>query len=325
MKQVLVVGGAGYIGSHVNKMLNQAGYQTVVFDNLSRGDQRSVTHGIFVEGDLAFPDDLDKLFRNYSFDAVLHFAALTDVGESVHNPALYYRNNVAYTLNLLSAMVRYNINHLVFSSSAAIFGIPKDKLIKESHPVHPINPYGQSKLMVETILKDFDQAYGLRSCSLRYFNAAGGDPDGQIKNFKKKENNLIPLTLKSLLDPKGKITVFGTDYPTPDGTCIRDYIHVCDLGEAHILGMEKLLGGSSSSHYNLGNGRGYSVLEVIKAAETVTGLKVNAIKGPRRAGDPAVLVADSSKAESELGWQPKYPDLETMIDHAWKAEIKAKG
>jgi len=318
-KTILVVGGAGYIGSQVNKLLNQRGYHTVVFDNLSRGNKNAVIAGDFALGDMANLADLENVFHSYKIHAVMHFAAFTDVGESFIHPSRYYQNNVVNTLNLLNTMLQHHVKYFIFSSSAAIFGLPQEKSINEEHPTLPINPYGHTKLMVETILKDFDHAYGLKSCCLRYFNAAGGDPEGAIKSFKRKETNLIPLVLRSLQDPNGKITIYGIDYPTIDGTCIRDYIHVYDLSEAHITGMEKLLAGTPSSFYNLGNGNGYSVREVIQAAEKVTGLPVNVVEGDRRPGDPSVLVANAQKAHKELNWKPKYPDLEKMIQHAWQA------
>lgn len=321
-KKVLVVGGAGFIGSHVNKMLHQAGYETVVFDNLSRGDERAVTQGTFVLGDMANEQDLSSLFSSHQFDAVMHFAALTDVGESVSHPGLYYTNNVTCTIQLLKHMIQHNVLNFIFSSSAAVYGVPSGSLISENSPCAPINPYGRTKLIVEEILKDFHDAYGLNYCALRYFNAAGGDPDGEIKNYKTKENNLIPLALKSLIEPNGSIKVFGNDYPTPDGTCIRDYIHVMDLGAAHILAMETLLDGGHSDVYNLGNGNGFSVKEVLKAIETVTGRSLNIIPVGRRPGDPVALVADAQKANTRLHWQPRYAALELMILHAWQAMAK---
>ncbi|MBA3603678.1 MAG: UDP-glucose 4-epimerase GalE [Parachlamydiaceae bacterium] len=318
-KTILIVGGAGYIGSHVNKLLYLHGYDTVVFDNLSHGDSRNVLYGSFFEGDLENASDLKNLFKAHSFDGVMHFAALTDVGESIRNPAVYYRNNVSNTLNLLDIAVENGVKFFVFSSSAAIFGMPIKDLIDEQHSRSPINPYGHSKLIVEAMLQDYDQAYGLKSCSLRYFNAAGADPECEIVWYDRKENNLIPLLLKSLKDPSKKVTLFGTDYPTVDGTCIRDYIHVYDLAEAHIRGLEKLMTTQTSSSYNLGNGRGFSVYEVVRAVEKVTGKSLQIIEGPRRPGDPAILVADSKKASLELGWKPQYSEIETMIEHAYKA------
>lgn len=323
---VLVVGGAGFIGSNVNKILHEAGYYTIVFDNLSRGSREAVICGEFFFGDMANPADLKRVFSTYSIDAVMHFAAFTDVGESVINPSVYYRNNVVNTLNLLDAMVEFGVKQFIFSSSAAIFGLPQHKYIKESHPCAPINPYGETKLIVEKILRDYAHAYGLKSCCLRYFNAAGGDPDNKVRNFRKKENNLIPIALRSLLDPNGFLTIFGTDYPTTDGTCIRDYIHVYDLAQAHISAMEQLFESPPGQcyHYNLGNGNGFSVLEVINAVEKVTGRHLSVIKGGRREGDPPILLADSQKAFLELSWVPKYPQLEPMIEHAWNAMISSQ-
>ncbi len=318
-KTILVVGGAGHIGSHVNKQLDNAGYQTVVLDNLSTGDRKAVTRGTFIEGDIANSELLDEIFKSYKIDAVMHFAAFTDIGESVTDPFKYYRNNVCHTLNLLHAMERNGVKTFIFSSTAAIFGLPQADKITELHPQLPINPYGETKLIVEQILKDADHAYGLNYCSLRYFNAAGGDPDGEIKNYKKKENNLIPVILRSLKKGDHSVTIFGTDYPTPDGTCIRDYIHILDLGQAHIQAMEKLFDGSPSTQYNLGNGQGFSVKEVIEVAEKITKTPVNVIIGDRRKGDTPLLLADSQKAAKELGWKPQYPALEEMISHAWNA------
>lgn len=315
---ILVTGGAGYIGSHVNKMLQAQGYNTIVFDNLSTGSRQTILEGLFFEGDIGNIDSLESVFSHYSIDAVMDFAACIDVGESVRNPLKYYQNNVSNTLTLLSVMLKFRINRLIFSSSAAIFGHSIEERISENHPCLPINPYGTSKWMIEKILNDFDVAYGLKSCCLRYFNAAGGDPEGKIKSFQKNATNLIPLVLKSIKN-KTSLTIFGTDYPTRDGTCIRDYIHLEDIGEAHILALKKLLESESSHQYNLGNGQGYSVKEVIQTAEKVTGEKVNVLEGQRRSGDPATLLADSRKAEKELGWNPRYPDLGTMIEHAWKA------
>ncbi len=315
-KKILIVGGAGFIGSHVNKALNQKDFETVILDNLSTGAKESVVRGEFVEGNFGDRSLLDRLFSRHNFDAVIHLAALTDVGESVRNPARYYKNNVADTLTLLDAMVDHKVDIIIFSSSAAIYGAPLSNYVKESHPAEPINPYGRTKLMVEKILDDYHAAYGLKSCSLRYFNAAGGDPQGEIKNFKKKENNLIPIVLRSLIDKTG-VPIFGTDYSTPDGTGVRDYVHVMDVADAHILAMEKLFNEPGTFCYNLGNGRGYSVLEVIRAAEKITGLKVDAVKSARRPGDPATLVADASRAEKELGWNRQYPSLESIVEHAW--------
>lgn len=318
-KTILVVGGAGFIGSHINKMLHQAGYQTIVLDNLSIGNQKAVTRGIFIEGDIADTKLLNELFNQYPIDAVMHFAAFIDVGESIHEPYKYYLNNVANTINLLEQMRHHDVKTCIFSSTAAVFGIPQTLPVSEEHPCLPINPYGASKLMVERILKDFDQAYGIKSSSLRYFNAAGGDPEKEVKNFKKRESNLIPLILRSLKNGGPPIKIFGTDYPTSDGTCIRDYIHILDLGQAHIKAMERLWKGEPSASFNLGNGNGFSVREVIRAIEKVTGMQVPFIEGIRRAGDPPILVADAKKAKKILDWRPNYPELEQMIQHAWDA------
>lgn len=319
MLNILVVGGAGFIGSHVTQALGRRGYHPIVFDNLSTGHRASVKCGTFIEGDLASLQDLDHVFSSYPIAAVMHFAALIDVGESVINPAKYYLHNVAYTLNLIEAMRKFEVKRLIFSSSAAIFGHPDEIPVSETHPCRPISPYGQTKLMVEKILHDCDVAYGLKSSCLRYFNAAGGDPKGEIKNYKYKETNLIPLVLRSLKDPAKPLTIYGTDYPLRDGTCVRDYIHLEDLASAHILAMEKLLQGGGSAHYNLGNGNGFSVREVIMAAEEATGLKLRTQEGARRPGDPPILIANAQKAKTELGWTPVHTDIKEMISHAWQA------
>lgn len=324
-KWVLVVGGAGFIGSHVNALLQRCGYQTVVLDNLSRGNPKAVQKGIFIQGDIQNSALLDEIFTTYPIDAVMHFAAFTEVGESVTEPIMYYKNNVMATLNLLESMHKHRVHTFIFSSSAAIFGMPQEKLVTETHPCQPISPYGQTKLMVEEILRDLDHAYALKSCCLRYFNAAGGDPRGEIKNYKTKEANLIPILLRKLrnieYNPNANecISIFGTDYPTPDGTGVRDYIHVEDLASAHIAAMERLFNGAPSCNYNLGNGQGFSVREVIAAATKVTGIEIKVMEGPRREGDPAFLIANSKKAMEELGWQPHYPELETIVEHAWQA------
>lgn len=319
MKAILVTGGAGFIGSYTNKLLNQSGYQTIIFDNLSIGDKRSVVAGEFVEGDLADRKQLDKLFAGSKIDAVMHFAASTDVNESVKNPQLYYKNNFVNTIDLLETMLRHNVNHFIFSSTAALYGYPETTTINENHPMRPLNPYGHSKQMVETLLHDYQKAYGLRFISLRYFNAAGGDPEEVLKNYKQKECNLIPIALKSLLNDNGKMTIFGTDYNTPDGTCVRDYIHIHDVATAHLLALNHLLANKPSAIYNLGNGQGFSVREVLRAIEKVTGLSFQITEGPRRPGDSPMLVANSSKAQKELNWKPIYTDLETIILHAWKS------
>lgn len=315
---VLVTGGAGFIGSVVNQMLLEKGYETVIYDNLSTGNAHAVTGGVLIQGDLSDKEKLEDIFSHYPIQAVMHFAASTDVGESVENPINYYQNNFVCSLNLFDTMVKYKVKHLIFSSSAAVYGMPDLPKITEETACLPINPYGETKWMSEKVLRDYRIAYGLISTSLRYFNAAGADPTGKIRSFKKKENNLIPLVLNAILKNK-PLTIYGTDYQTPDGTCIRDYIHVADLSSAHLLALEKQLTGKASDCYNLGNGKGYSVKEVIAAAERVTGHPVPTIKGPRRPGDPPILLADASKAIRELGWIPKYPEIDKMIHDAWKA------
>lgn len=317
-KWILMTGGAGYIGSYTNKLLNETGYETLVLDNLVNGDPRAVTKGIFIEGDSGNHQLLDEIFQSYPISAVMHFAAYLDVGESVRDPAKYYQNNVCNTLVLLNAMIRHHIKNFIFSSSAAIFGNPKKMPVQEEDPPHPINPYGETKLIVEHILRDYDQAYGLRSSILRYFNVAGGDPKGELKNYRCNQSNLIPTALKSILNPEGTMTIFGTDYPTHDGTGIRDYIHLHDLAEAHILALAQLMEEGKSTHYNLGNGQGFSVREVLTAVQKVTGKPLNIVEGPRRAGDPALLIADATKANKVLKWSPKFSELEKIVGDAWK-------
>jgi len=317
-KKILVAGGAGFIGSQVNQMLHEAGFDTVVLDNLSSGCKEAVIKGNLVVGDMGDGVLLDHLFSTEKIAGVMHFAALIDVGESVREPAKYYENNVVKTVTLLEAMRRHGVSPFIFSSSAAIFGVPEKVPLDEKHPKNPINPYGKTKLMVEEILRDYDAAYGLKFAALRYFNAAGGDPNGVIKNKKMKESNLIPVALKCLREGRA-ITIFGTDYPTRDGTCVRDYIHIYDLGSAHILALKQLLAGEPSGCYNLGNGKGYTVKEVIGAIERVTGKRLDVIEGERRAGDPPELVADASLAEKNLGWEREYPGLDAMINDAWRA------
>lgn len=316
---VLVTGGAGYIGSHAVLALKQAGYRVVVLDNLVYGHREFVEalQVEFVEGDIGDRPLLDSLFQRYSIDAVMHFAAYAYVGESVTNPAKYYRNNVAGTLTLLEAMVAAEVKSIVFSSTCASYGVPETVPIPETHPQAPINPYGMSKLMVEQMLQDFDAAYGLKSVRFRYFNAAGADPEGRVGEDHQPETHLIPLILLTALGQRDAISVFGTDYPTPDGTCIRDYIHVSDLATAHVLGLGHLLGGGSSEVFNLGNGNGFSVKEVIAAAQMVTGLPIPVVESDRRPGDPPALVGSSEKARMMLGWNPEYPDVTDMIRHAW--------
>jgi len=320
---ILVVGGAGYIGSHMVKMLARAGHQVTTLDNLTTG--HAVRYGELVTGDMADTALLDRLFANNRFDAVMHFAAFSLVGESMSDPAKYYRNNVANTLNLLDAMVRNGVMNFIFSSTAATFGEPVRMPMDETHPQQPINPYGRSKLMVEQILEDYDRAYGLKSTCLRYFNAAGADPEGEIGERHDPETHLIPLILQAASGRRDAITVFGTDYDTPDGTCIRDYIHVQDLCEAHLLGLERMMATGESARYNLGNGNGFSAKEVIDTAFKVAGLDIPVKYGERRPGDPARLVADASAAHHQLGWSPKFDALDLIIQHAWTWEINHFG
>jgi UDP-glucose 4-epimerase len=318
--KVLVVGGAGYIGSHMVKMLAKAGHQVVTLDNLSTGYRDAVRYGEFIEGDIADSELLDQVFSSNEFDGVMHFASYIEVGESVRDPAKYFRNNFANTLNLLDAMVRHQVKFFIFSSTAAIFGEPEYTPIDESHPKNPINPYGRSKLMVEQALEDYEKAYGLQSVCLRYFNAAGSDPDGELGERHNPETHLIPLILQAASGRRESISVFGLDYPTPDGSCVRDYIHIVDLCSAHLLALELLLAGQGSRRYNLGNGNGFSVLQVIDVVRQQSGKDFKAEQVARREGDPATLVADSEMARSELGWAPQYDDLNVIVQHAWKWE-----
>ena len=316
-KNILIVGGAGYIGSYVNQLLHDSGYQTFILDNLSTGDMRTLINGSFEYGDLGDPLVLNRLFKKHSFAAVMHFAAFIDVGESVSNPAKYYRNNVSNTLVLLDAMLEHGIKNFIFSSSAAIYGNPEKSCLDESHPKNPINPYGQTKKIIEDILINYYHAYGLNSTCLRYFNAAGGDPQGKILNFRQNPTNLIPIGIKSILEKNKEITVFGIDYPTADGTCIRDYIHIHDLATAHILALKELLAEGGCLKYNLGNGQGFSVKEVLSSIEKITGKKLTIKTGSRRNGDPPILIANATKAKNTLGWKPVYTNLDSIVHDAW--------
>lgn len=318
---ILVVGGAGYIGSHMVKLLLDQGHTVVTFDNLSSGFRDAVLGGEFVEGDLSDLPVIDHVFEKYKPEAVMHFASFIQVGESVQHPDKYYLNNFTNTLNLLNVMVKYGIKHFIFSSTAAVFGEPEYVPIDEAHNKNPLNPYGRSKWMVEQVLSDYERAYGLKSVCLRYFNAAGADPSGLLGERHEPETHLIPLVLQAISGKRASITVFGRDYDTPDGTCIRDYVHIVDLCTAHLLALAKLVKTGESMRFNLGNGAGFSVQEVIVAAEHVTGRKVKVIEGPRRAGDPARLVADATQAKIILGWSPTYADLRTIIKHAWQWEL----
>ncbi|PIT81117.1 UDP-glucose 4-epimerase GalE [Limnohabitans sp. 15K] len=317
---VLVVGGAGFIGSHMVKQLGRSGCRVTTLDNLSNGHRDAVLYGDFVQGDLADKDLLAQLIQPGRFDAVMHFASFIQVGESVQEPAKYYENNVANTLRLLEAMRLAGVNRFVFSSTAATFGQPLYSPIDEKHPQQPINPYGRSKWMVEQILDDFDHAYGLKSVCLRYFNAAGADPEVQLGERHEPETHLIPLVLQVASGKKPHISVFGRDYDTPDGTCVRDYVHVADLCDAHRLALESLIHGADSQQYNLGNGNGYSVQEVIETARRVTGQTISTVDAPRRDGDPDRLVADATQAKKVLGWQPQWTSLDEIVAHAWAWE-----
>lgn len=320
MLKILVVGGAGYIGSHMLLRLALAGCEIVTLDNLSGGHRDAVLCGEFVRGDIADCELLDQLFEQSRFDAVMHFASFIQVGESMAEPAMYYRNNFGNTLNLLDAMCTHDVSKFIFSSTAATFGEPQYTPIDEQHPQKPINPYGRSKQMVEQVLADYDKAYGLKSVCLRYFNAAGADPGGRLGERHEPETHLIPLVLQVASGSRPHVSVFGRDYNTPDGTCIRDYIHVTDLCEAHWLALQSLVSGMGSQAYNLGNGNGFSVNQVIKAAQLVTERDINVIDAPRRKGDPARLVAESSLAKQVLQWKPQYSDLETIVRDAWNWE-----
>lgn len=304
---ILVCGGAGYIGSHMCKMLSRAGYTPVTFDNFSTGHRWAVKWGPLVEGDLLDQDALADLFAAYRFDAVMHFAARSQVGESMREPGLYFRNNVTGTLNLLDAMVAANVGKLVFSSTAAVYGNPEYVPIDEAHPTQPINPYGWSKLMAERQIAEYCRAYGLRAICLRYFNAAGADPDGETGEAHEPETHLIPNVIRAALDPsKGPVTIFGNNYQTPDGTCVRDYIHVADLCDAHLRALEAC---SRQSHFqaiNLGTGKGHSVSEVISVFNEMSQMTVGTHHLPPRPGDPAVLVASNETAARQLDWAPKF-------------------
>lgn len=317
---ILVIGGAGYIGSHMVKSLGRRGCHVTTLDNLSNGHRDAVLFGSFVEGDVADRALLAQLMEAGNFEAVMHFASFIQVGESMKHPAKYYENNVSNTLNLLDAMLTANVKRFIFSSTAATFGSPQYSPIDEKHPQNPINPYGRSKLMIEQVLEDYDKAYGLRSVCLRYFNAAGADPEGELGERHNPETHLIPLVLQAASGLRADIEVFGRNYDTPDGTCVRDYIHINDICEAHWLALQSLMRGAGSQRFNLGNGNGFSVQEVIDAAKRVTGRPIAVRDAPRRDGDPARLVADATLARRQLGWQPQITDLETIMQHAWHWE-----
>ncbi|NOC93735.1 UDP-glucose 4-epimerase GalE [Ruegeria sp. HKCCD6604] len=318
MKTILVTGGAGYIGSHACKALAQAGYLPVTYDNLITGWQDAVQFGPFEQGDLLDRDRLDEVFAKHKPDAVMHFAALSQVGDAMRQPGVYWSNNVTGSLNLIEAAVAAGCLDFVFSSTCATYGEHDNVVLDESTAQYPLNAYGASKRAIEDILKDFEAAHGLRHVIFRYFNVAGADPEGDVGEFHRPETHLIPLMLDAIDGKRDGLTVFGTDYDTPDGTCIRDYVHVCDLVDAHILGLGWLEQGKGSRVFNLGTGSGFSVLEVIEQSRSVTNRPVPYTVGPRRAGDCTKLVSGSVRAENELGWKPKRSTLETMIADAWR-------
>ena len=315
--KLLVVGGAGYIGSHTVRRLNQQGHQVLVYDNLCTGHRQAVPAEQLIVGALTQGDYLSRVLRDNEIEAVLHFAAFALVGESVTDPALYYQNNVAGTLSLLDAMRSSGVSRIVFSSTTATYGTPQQLPITEQEPQHPINPYGFSKLVIERVLDDYASAYGIAYAALRYFNAAGASPDGDLGEDHTPESHLIPIILQVALGQRSNVTLFGDDYPTRDGTCIRDYIHVDDLANAHLLALEKLAPGKGLK-LNLGSGSGYSVKEILHMCRKITGHAIPAAIGSRRAGDPAELVADASRAGDLLDWKPCYSDLQTIVETAWR-------
>jgi len=321
---VLVAGGAGYIGSHTVKELRREGFDVLVLDNLSSGRPELVAGVPLVEGDLLDRETLGRVFREHEIGAVLHFASLIQVGESCADPRKYYTHNLTTSLNLLDAMLEAGTSCLIFSSTAAVYGEPLETPIPETHPTRPANPYGRAKLMVEDILRDYERAHGLRAISLRYFNAAGADADGTTGECHDPETHLVPNILLAVLGIKPPLGVFGTDFPTPDGTAVRDYIHVTDLAVAHVLALKKLLAGGAGDVFNLGTERGHSVLEVVRTAEKVTGRPVPRFDAPRRQGDVAVLLASKAKAEQALGWKPRLSSLETIVETAWNWHRKAR-
>lgn len=317
---ILVTGGAGYIGSHTVRRLRKKGYDVVVYDNLSKGHRWAVKDAELVVGDILDYARVCEVIKKYGIDSVIHFAAYSLVGESMQDPQMYYVNNVSGTISLLRAMINCGVKKIVFSSTAAVYGEPEEVPIKEDSRLNPTNVYGRTKLMIESILRDYDMAYGLKYVALRYFNAAGADDKGDIGEDHTPETHLIPLVLKAAKGEREDIKIFGTDYNTPDGTCVRDYIHVNDLADAHVLALESLKEGRSNV-YNLGNGNGFSVKQVIEVAEKVTGKSINKVESDRRPGDPAVLIASSEKIRKELGWRPVYTDLEKIIQTAWDWEL----
>lgn len=322
--KILVTGGAGYIGSHVVKVLGEKGHEILVYDNLSSGHKQAVLYGKLVEGDLSDTPLLNKTIKEFTPEAVMHFAAFIQVEESVREPLKYYRNNTVNTLNLLEVMRSNNINNFIFSSTAAVYGMPEKIPVNEDTPVDPINPYGTAKAMVEQILKDLSAASGFNYVALRYFNVAGADSKGRIGQVYKNPTHLITRALKTAKGEFERLAVFGTDYETSDGTCIRDYIHVDDLATAHLLALEYLMDNNKSRIFNCGYGHGYTVRQVIEAAKKVTGINFNTVESDRRPGDPPVLIAGNARIRQELNWEPEYDDLEYIVKTAWEWENNAK-
>lgn len=314
---ILVIGGAGYIGSHMVQCLLQHREDVLVMDNLEKGHRDALLGAQLIEADLRRREQLDRVFHDHAVDCVMHFAAYASVGDSVQNPSKYYENNVVGCYNLLEAMRAHKIDQLIFSSSAAVYGEPAAIPIPEDHPKNPTNPYGETKWVMEKMLQWYGQAYGIRSISLRYFNAAGADPEGRIGEDHHPEQHLIPVALLAALGKTDKLRIFGTDWETPDGTCIRDFVHVSDLAEAHFLAWQALRNGAKTNAYNLGSGQGFSVKEVIDTVQKVIGRTVPVEPAPRRPGDPARLIASSHRAKAELKWSPQYPQIDVIIQHAW--------
>lgn len=320
--KILVTGGAGYIGSHIVKTLGEKGHDIVVFDNLSYGHKWAVLHGTLIEGDLADKEFLGSVFKKQRFDAVIHMAAFVIVDESIREPLKYYRNNFVNTLNLIETCLRYDVIRFIFSSTAAVYGIPEKVPVTEDMPLQPINPYGASKVMVEQALKDTSVSGNLKYISLRYFNVAGADSLARLGQARKDATHLLTVSLRTALGRKNHLDIYGTDYPTPDGTCVRDYIHVDDLAETHVLALEYLASGGSSKIFNCGYGHGFSVKEVVEQVKKVTEIDFPVRYIGRRPGDPPSLIADSSRLKKELGWTPKYDDLEYIVRTAWEWEKK---
>lgn len=314
---IFIAGGAGYIGAHVNKMLYERDYKTLIYDNLIYGHRKFVKWGEFILGDLCNKDQIRLCFEKYPITSVMHFSAYTYVGESVLDPGKYYNNNLLNTIHLLDVMREFGVRYFILSSSCAVYGVPNKIPITENHPYSPINPYGRSKLMCEEILQDYDKAYDIKHVNLRYFNAAGADPIGEIGELHEPETHLIPLVIYAAMQLRKDIKIFGDDYPTEDGTCIRDYIHVNDLADAHIKALEYLKKTDKSDSFNLGNGNGYSVLDIVDTVKQITGKDFKVVKTHRREGDPAVLISGSDKARKVLGWSPRYKDIDQIIETAW--------